>query len=85
MTLERALDGSTIFTIGTLTNECYGHGHHGAETRICREGAYGGGQFAPCFCTRSDAEQYLSEMKWKHDKVVVELRLLPNGEITCER
>lgn len=73
--------GSAIFTIGLLTKECYGHGDFGQETRICCEGAYGSGHFPPCFHTRLEAEGYLATMEQKHDKVVVELRLIPTNYV----
>jgi hypothetical protein len=74
-----------IFTIGSKTDECYGHGNYGTETRICREGAWGTGQFPPCFCSRTDAERYIASKGWQHDdKIVVELRLMPNVFCTTD-
>jgi hypothetical protein len=71
-----------IFTIGTVSGQCYGHGDYGLETRIHRIGPYGTGGFPPCFYTRTEAEQYLADLTWKSDKVVVALRLYSNTAIT---
>ena len=65
----------TIFTIGTKTSQCYGHGDYGSELMIQKDGAYGAGEFPPCFLTKPEAEAYLATMERKHDKVVVELNL----------
>lgn len=65
----------TIWTIASETSECYGHGSYGTEHRITREGAYGSGEFPPCFESKEYAQNYLENLKYKNGKVVVPLRL----------
>lgn len=83
-----------IFTIGTDTRSCGGHGDNYSETVIKAEGSYGCGPFPPCFYTRKDAEDYIKTQVFKAELRVVELRLLtleegetppPNVEIYYRR
>ena len=71
---------STLWTIASETMECYGHGDHGTEQRITREGAYGTGEFPPCFESKGEAQSYLDGLKWNHDKKVVALRFFLSVE-----
>lgn len=70
-----------IYTIGVESHETYGHGDFGTETQIHTLGAYGTGEFPPCFTKRWSAEQWLKNAK--QDRVlycggetVVELELV---------
>jgi hypothetical protein len=68
-----------MFTIATITHECYGHGSFGKEKRICTTRPYGEGDFPPLFQTIEQASEYLSNMEYNSDKVVVELKIFePN-------
>lgn len=74
-----------IYAIATESSECYGHGDYGTERKISREGAYGGGNYPPCFRTREEAEAYIAAMEWKHGKHVVELELRDSPIVQDQR
>lgn len=65
----------TLYTIGTKTQECYGHGDYGEETRIIGTSGWGGGPFPPVFLTEEEATAYMGQMQGCASRKVVELRL----------
>lgn len=65
-----------VYTIAKITNEVYGHGDAGKETRIVRMGPYGSGKFPPTFASETAAEDYRDELKVPFETVVVELELI---------
>lgn len=65
-----------IYTVGDQTHECYGHGDYGDEIKIQAQGAYGMGDFPPCFTTKEKAQEYIKRLSLNARKVVVELELV---------
>jgi len=70
-----------IYAIATLKNENSGHGDYRSELSICQylhsvvEGI-GMETFHPAFKDKGLAQKYLDELKWNHDKKIVELELI---------
>ena len=65
-----------IYTIAQETHEVYGHGSCGTELRICKAGAYGTGEFPPCFDSYKQAAVWLAEQEYIDSPRIVELDLL---------
>ena len=66
-----------VYAIATKTNECYGHGDYGEEWKIEQEDAYHKeGKWNPIFVDKAKAMKFLDEMRWKHDKSIVEIELI---------
>lgn len=47
------------YIVAKITQETYGQGDTGTETRICRMGGYGSGEFPPAFLSRDGAAEWL--------------------------
>lgn len=61
------MEYSKAYAIARDTSECYGHGSFGTESRICRMGAYGVGEFPPVFTQEKDAFAWVASLP-KHEQ-----------------
>ena len=67
---------TTIYALGTNKRECYGHGDYGNEVSIRQFGGYSDSAFYPTFATRQLAQEYLDQIPYHGDMVIVPLELI---------